>query len=400
MAIISGPKIPKTGLVFHYDMGNTVKSWKGAPVVNLALYTDYSNRNYNTAYDIGGWGGDDADVFYYNSGGYNNLPYKKMVKHTGGTGGSYINEHGYFTLVEGKTYVITCYMRSNIVTTVSGHTLALNRDSDNAYRVPADIALTTDWVKQSWTYTCAVGEGGTTYHFRQIVYNDTFLPVEVYWCGLQISEGTISYPYVNGTRSNTQAIVGLIGNNTITADSLTYVTNGTFKLNGTSDVFSTSPSVTLTSSYSIEAWIKRDVTSVPHGIMADLQYSWWLFYINSGNKLVLQHARNLPSYVINSVAGNTNIGTIWTHVTGVFDASAGMRLYVNGSLDGSNSNTAVFDLGAGRGPQYIGVMREGAAGVNSSYFNGNISAIKIYNRNISAAEIQENFEATRGRYGI
>jgi hypothetical protein len=32
--------------------------------------------------------------------------------------------------------------------------------------------------------------------------------------------------------------------------------------------------------------------------------------------------------------------------------------------------------------------------------NGNISQLQIYNRALSAAEIKQNFEATRDRYGI
>jgi hypothetical protein len=34
------------------------------------------------------------------------------------------------------------------------------------------------------------------------------------------------------------------------------------------------------------------------------------------------------------------------------------------------------------------------------YFTGNIAIAQLYNRALSAAEIQQNFEATRGRYGL
>jgi hypothetical protein len=36
----------------------------------------------------------------------------------------------------------------------------------------------------------------------------------------------------------------------------------------------------------------------------------------------------------------------------------------------------------------------------TTLFGGNISSVKIYNRALTAAEIRQNFEATRGRYGI
>jgi hypothetical protein len=37
---------------------------------------------------------------------------------------------------------------------------------------------------------------------------------------------------------------------------------------------------------------------------------------------------------------------------------------------------------------------------NSRYWNGNISVVQIYNRALSAAEVKQNFNATRSRYGI
>jgi hypothetical protein len=37
---------------------------------------------------------------------------------------------------------------------------------------------------------------------------------------------------------------------------------------------------------------------------------------------------------------------------------------------------------------------------NNTYFPGRIYSVKIYNRALTAAEIQQNFNATRGRYGI
>lgn len=396
MALAHSPKIVTDGLVFAYDMGNTQKSWRGAPVTNLAVYTDYSNRNYDTLYDIGGFGGDDADVFYYRNGGYNNLPYKKMVKHTGGTGGSYINEHSYFTLVEGTTYIITCYMKSNAVTTVSGHTLALNRDSDNAYRVPADIALTTDWVKQSWTYTCAVGEGGTTYHFRQIVYNDTSLPVEVYWCGLQISVGTVSYPYVNGARSNTQAIVDLMGTNTITATSLTYAADNTFSFNGSSNYIDSGPvALTGTSTQSL-TWACWASSATANGDIINMVYptagwnmcpiyaSGQIFYgkVWSSASLAADFSFTLNQYYYLVLTRNNTTNT--------------NSFYVNGRLVASQTG-ATYSASGNANNHYFG--RAGSQATNT-HFNGKIPSGQIYTKALSQQEIQQNFNALRSRYGV
>ena len=403
MSLAHSPRIVTDGLVFAYDTANTQKSWKGAPTTNLALYTDYSNKSFNTLYDIGGFGGDDADVYYYSSGGYNNLPYKKMIKHTSGTGGSFITEHGFFTLEEGKTYTISCYMKSNKSSvTVSGHTLALNRNVDNAYRVPADINLSDTWQRKTWTYTCAVGEGGTTYQFRQIVYNDVDLPLEVYWSGMQINEGTIAPPYVNGIRANTEAIVDLTNTNIITVNSLTYAGDNTFSFNGTSDycVLQDQAIPIQSTSYTIETWIKLSVQNINHGIIGDLQFDWQTFHVNSSNKLVSQH-RRLSDNVINVVTSINSISTNWTHVAVVFDITAGKRLYINGALDNSNTDTTEFTfISNNRGPKYLGRSHPSSFDSSPRFFNGKIDNFKAYTRALSTQEIQQNFIATRSRYGL
>jgi hypothetical protein len=35
-----------------------------------------------------------------------------------------------------------------------------------------------------------------------------------------------------------------------------------------------------------------------------------------------------------------------------------------------------------------------------AFFNGNVGNVQIYNRALSATEVQQNFNALRGRYGI
>jgi outer membrane protein assembly factor BamB len=36
MSVFAGPEISQSGLVFAFDIGNTNKSWKGAPITNEA----------------------------------------------------------------------------------------------------------------------------------------------------------------------------------------------------------------------------------------------------------------------------------------------------------------------------------------------------------------------------
>jgi len=78
----------------------------------------------------------------------------------------------------------------------------------------------------------------------------------------------------------------------------------------------------------------------------------------------------------------------------VRDGTSSNKIYLNGVLlvsgNVSNSFTA-------------GTFHSGGAPASASYsgyLNGRISNILRYNRALSAAEIQQNFNATRGRFGV
>ena len=153
-------------------------------------------------------------------------------------------------------------------------------------------------------------------------------------------------------------------------------------------------------SYTLEAWIKRSVLNAEHGIIGDLQYDWQSFYVNSANKLVSTH-RRLSDNLQNSITSVSSISINWTHVAVVFDITSGKKLYINGVLDNTSSSTVEFQyISANRGPKYFGMTNPNSFNVSSRFFNGNISAFKGYIRSLSANEIQQNFNAMRGRYNV
>ena len=85
----------------------------------------------------------------------------------------------------------------------------------------------------------------------------------------------------------------------------------------------------------------------------------------------------------------------WHFIT-VTGSSSGLKIYVDDTLRSSNSvpfggNTTTADLAIG------------AAGANNDFnesFNGNIAQVSIYNRALTASEIQQNFNATKSRFGL
>lgn len=80
----------------------------------------------------------------------------------------------------------------------------------------------------------------------------------------------------------------------------------------------------------------------------------------------------------------------WFHVVGVRTAST-VIIYQNGIQ--RENNTLSRSPATNSTPVYIG---RGTSG----YFNGRIANVKLYNRVLSAAEVTQNFNALRGRFGI
>jgi len=60
-----------------------------------------------------------------------------------------------------------------------------------------------------------------------------------------------------------------------------------------------------------------------------------------------------------------------------------------GTAGGTNSNCNI-----------IGADGNSGCNVFGGYYQGNIGTYKIYNNTLSAAEILQNFEAVKGRYGL
>ena len=229
--------------------------------------------------------------------------------------------------------------------------------------------------------------GGSWSNFGFAAPNASFLNQTFDVYDIQFEQNAITTPYVNGTRSNTQAIVDLTGTSTITASSLTYNSNGTFSFNGTSNYMDcgNSAAVQLSTAITMEAWVNPVSTTGLGNIMSKNFNSGYRFRIDNGS---------LWWYVSgNSITGGSVPNGSWSHCV-VTGSSAGLNSYVNGVLVASNS-TAFAPAAPTLANLYIGTY-----GPSSEPFNGTIAVAKIYNQALTAAEVKQNFNALRGRYGL
>mgnify|MGYP003113996428 CR=1 FL=1 len=84
---------------------------------------------------------------------------------------------------------------------------------------------------------------------------------------------------------------------------------------------------------------------------------------------------------------------VWTNVVGTYDGTTPL-IYVNGV-----SQTLGSELAGGAGAAdkcYIGRT----AFSTPYYFDGKIADVKIYNKALTSVEILQNYNATKGRFGL
>jgi hypothetical protein len=370
-------------------MGNPQKSWKGAPTTNLLVDTD------NLA--TGNWG-----FTLFGNWPATGATANAAIAPDGTQTATRLSASGYsrfqrYAVSANQTYTFSMWVKNVNMTAPIGIQLAtgLNGTLVAYGSYYTGVSLTADWARYSYTITIPasgvnqleVGLNVNPNYSNANVFCDVWRP--------QLELQSFATPFVNGTRSNTQAVLDLTNNNTVTATSLTYASDGTFSFNGTTDYLSI-PNTQLGNgniAWTVSCWIKTTTAvnalglgSVLSNISGGPVYS--MMGVNSG-KIVYWTYQNSAWAQKLGIGKTVNDGN-WHMLTWVNYSNNTMDMYVDGLLD---SNVANSTSGNNNPVDVIGRSWAG-------YFPGSIASLTRYNRALSAAEVQQNFNALRGRYGL
>ena len=100
---------------------------------------------------------------------------------------------------------------------------------------------------------------------------------------------------------------------------------------------------------------------------------------------------------VDSIANNT-----WYNLIITYNASSGFVLYLNGVQKSTSSTTGTFaDSNIGDvNNRLLGCLRDDASDntTKNRFFDGEISLCRIYNRDLTASEAKQNYDAYKGRY--
>ena len=208
-----------------------------------------------------------------------------------------------------------------------------------------------------------------------------------------------SYPGATGTNPDVYTWYDMSGNenhgelkNGVGYNS---ANGGSIVFDGTDDYLSLPINSSISpSQVTIEAWVYHTNASQSVSFIGGYGdtgvQGYWLGK-NGGN---WSFSTGLGGTTYNQLVGPAYASNTIIHLVGTFDGST-QRLYANGALFASFAMSGNISY-SGVTP-YIGQTQGLTA---TRYWTGNIFAYRIYNRALSAAEISQNFNAARSRYGI
>jgi len=155
-------------------------------------------------------------------------------------------------------------------------------------------------------------------------------------------------------------------------------------------------------SFSIESWVYADNSSSDHSICGQWQnspsgFGPGILYLDVGDGAVgwdwIVRLSDGTNKRIGTTIANGSVGA-WNHVVATFNSTQ-MQLYVNNSLIGTVSTGDTIDDNTNEGLA-IGADRD----TGSRYMDGRISIFRFYEKVLSSTDIDQNYNAIKGRYGL
>ena len=184
---------------------------------------------------------------------------------------------------------------------------------------------------------------------------------------------------IAGTADN----ITLVGSPTYTSGTPSY-----FTFNGSTQYGTGSgTNVVPTTAYTKFVWFYLNALA-DNNLVSSATGGHFMF-MNSTSNLYCGNA-NWPVYTVFASATSFSTG-IWYNATVTFSTTNGMTLYVNGAFDATYTANKAAHVGNGS----TNVAAFGAGNL----LNGRISQVLCYSRELSAAEVLQNYNATKSKFG-
>ena len=302
-------------------------------------------------------------------------------------------------------YAFTAYIRATSQNAIGG-TVSISAYQTGTGTYPnitgaASPVLTSNWQKWTATFTTSATGGGFYFYFFPSMSS---LPATVDIAELQLEQKSYATEFTPTSRSaNTVAggggLLDISGNN-VNADltNVSFNSSGYF-FNGSSNYIDLGSDVTFKTSggWSVSSWF--NLTQVNSGNLYNfigasaITYNSWYWTVYQSNLALWNMSPGGWYYGSTTIQANT-----WYNAVLVcsYDGTK-YQMYLNGVAEGGTHTSYTWNSDySGLKVGYIG---RGDSS-NGRYFYGAYPDFKIYRKELTAAEVLQNFNATRKTYGI
>ena len=403
-------------LVFAFDTGDTVNSYKGMPIHNVIRPLDeWKTSNRINIEEVSGshW---DSPVpgarmwkCYYSS----SIAVNSLTRDQNGSSYNPLLLSGSF----GKSmYVYSMWVRGF---TTNPTNSSINIDMHDRNNLSTTLNDTT-W-KRLTTVNADHNPAYPTYFFHDLYIAPTnSTKVDFLITGLMLARysGSSYQDLTPMTATNIQwlpegslremdeSLVDLTGNTTLNLTNVSFDSNAQIDFDGTDDVLSLGGTGDLnfgvTSSFSIETVFK--INSIPSsgntsGIVCKTHCVGIDFYFpQSGTKLRAGTRNSTDGQQSHDSNQNLSTGEYYHAVfTYTPNQTSGIKIYIDGILDKTGNNTGHSEFAD---PTKAFEIAQGALGGTDVNSDITVPLVKMYNRVLTASEIKSNFNAIKGRFNI
>lgn len=399
MGFYRGTNISTDGLLFGYNADNNSRFYKGEPTTNIIPDPLFLNSNLNTIRDEvnGGWGTTTRckveDVLGPDNK-YIRAYSMELINAVSGNTNMQASQHyissNSFTLISGTTYTISIYAKGNVNTT------STNRIYMTGPVAISDISrtITTEWGKITKTFTATVTG---TYFIYSYCYSAPAIGTKIWYTKPQIEAKDHVTNFVVGTRPSNRSLIDLTGNNSIDLPSVSFDSNSMPYFDGINDSIAPG-NITLTSTGTISVWVKSNrsypsdsVSTQFRGIVGKVsgggagQQSYYIDWYGTNTTRILRFGLGDSTSAITVIVSQDLSN--WTNIVARFDGST-IDLFVNNILVGSAAQTKNAQII----PNSLNIS--GFFGIWDGYIND----VRIYNKALTNIEIQQNYNALKGKF--
>jgi hypothetical protein len=386
-------------LVFGYDLGDTVNSFKGEPVTNLQtvgegnVYTSVTTVNTTavlidmvTPFGNKAW---KITIPANGTNGFSNTRARGPIVQINRDGTFYyhgawvwMSDDDYILWEQGNNYVYKYSTGTNGMSSWSLRS-ALNR-KDRVGR---------EW--KAWGAWTAITGGGTGSQYHTFYKNGTLTRDLVFYIVAPMWGVGKARPvfFANGTRSATQGLIDLTGNSTIDLTNVSFDGNAQMEFDGTDDFIDLGSSTiwNLGQNGTIETVVRREGSvSANHRI--------WCTFNNSSHLDAYLDAATGGLYLHGGAVGtNTQIPlNQYLHIIVRYSGGT-VTIWYNGTSQSLTGTATGYNI---TNPSYTTLYLGRYVNESGYRWDGRIAGFRIYNRALTDSEIRSNFNAIKSRFGI